>query len=103
MMRRLIVFLLFLVASVWIGLEVLRHPGYLIIISRPWMVEMPLWFALLACVVFLVLFYLIIDSIDRLQFLWFRLKNWLRFRREQQLYNKTQHGLTLLIEGRWQK
>lgn len=102
-MRRLIVFLLILLASVWIGVEVMRHPGQLLIIAHPWLIEMPLWFAVLAFLIFIVLFYLIIDSIDRLQFLWFRFKNWLRFRREHRLYNKTQHGLTLIIEGRWKK
>lgn len=102
-MRRLIILLLFLIASVWVGVQVMRHPGYLLIVSQPWSVEMPIWLAMLTIFIFLVVFYLIIDSIDRLQFLWFRLKNWQRFRREHRLYNKTQHGLTLLIEGRWQK
>lgn len=102
-MRRLFFFLVLLIASVWLGLLVLRHPGYLLVFAQPWMVQMPLWFALLASVVLLIIFYWVVDSIDRLQFLWFRLKNWLRFRREHRLYNKAQHGLMLLIEGRWQK
>lgn len=102
-MRRLIIFLLLLVASVWIGLEVLRHPGFLLIVYQPWMVQMPIWFALLSFVIFFILFYLIIDSIDRIGFLWFRLKNWLHIRREHKSYSKTQQGLSALIEGRWKK
>ena len=31
------------------------------------------------------------------------MKNWFRFRREHQLYSKTQLGLAALIEGRWKK
>lgn len=102
-MRRLIIFLLILVASVWIGMIVVRHPGYLLLVTEPWVMEMPLWFALIAAAVFLLIFYILVDSIDRLAFFWFRIKNWLRFRREHKLYSKTQHGLALLIEARWQK
>lgn len=48
-------------------------------------------------------FYLVITSVDKLHFLWFKLKNWLRIRREHKSYSKTQHGLALLIEGRFKK
>lgn len=102
-MGRLIIFLLFLVASVWAGVEVVRHPGYLLVAYQPWMVQMPLWFAILSLIVCFGLFYFLIDSIDRLGFLWFRLKNWLHIRREHKSYSKTQQGLSALIEGRWKK
>jgi len=102
-MRRLIIFLLFLVASVWFGVEIARHPGYLLLVYQPWLVQMPIWFALLSLFVFFGLFYLFIDSIDRLEFLWFRLKSWLNIRREHKSYSKTQRGLSALIEGRWKK
>src|SRR3990167_1931080 len=102
-MWRLLIFLLFLIASVWAGLEMMRHPGYFFIIYQPWIVQMPLWFALFSLLILLIIFYLLINSIDQLQLLWFRIKNWLRFRRAHQSYSKTQEGLSLLIEGRWKK
>lgn len=102
-MRRLLILLVFLAASVWIGLVIVRHPGYLFIVSKPWMVQMPLWFACIALFIIFATFYFLIDSIDRLQFWWFRVKNWMQRRREHSSYNKTQHGLSLLIEGRWSK
>lgn len=102
-MKRLILFLILLVASVWFGLAIVQHQGYLLLVYRPWMVQMPLWFALLSVIIILGLFYLLIDSIDQIQFLWFRFKNWLRFRKERRAYSKTQHGLALLIEGRYAK
>lgn len=100
-MLRLILILLVLVVSVWVGLLVVQHPGYLILVYQPWMVKMPLWLAILGAVIFLVLFYLIIDSIDRLNLLGYRIKNWFRFRREHQYYSKTQLGMAALIEGNW--
>jgi len=102
-MRRLILFLALLIVSVWLGLKVVHHPGFLLLVYQPWMVQMPLWFALLSLIVAFLVFYLLIDSIDRFHFLVFRVKNWLRFRREQQSYSKTQQGLSYLIEGRWEK
>jgi HemY protein len=47
--------------------------------------------------------YFLINSIDRLQFWMYRVRNWFRLRREHKSYTKTQHGLGLLIEGRWVK
>ncbi len=102
-MRRLIIFLLFLVASVWFGLEIVRHPGFLLIVYQPWMIQMPLWFALLGTLIFLGLFYILVTSLDHCYLLWIRFKNWLRFRREHKSYSKTQHGLMELIEERWKK
>ena len=102
-MRRLFLFLIFLIASVWMGVALLRHPGFLFIVYQPWMVQMPLWFALIATFIIFGLFYFLITGIDGLYFLWFRLKSWLRFRREHRAYSKTQYGLASLIEGRWKK
>ena len=75
-MRSLIIFLFFLVLSVWLGLQAERHPGYLLLVYHHWMIQMPLWFVLISVIVIFALFYLLIDSIDRCQFLWFRLQNW---------------------------
>jgi HemY protein len=102
-MRRLIIILLFLIVSVWLGVEVVRHPGYMLLVYQPWMVQMPLWFAALSLLIIFGLFYILIDCIDRLSFLWFRIKNWLHIRREHKSYSKTQQGLASLIEGRWKK
>lgn len=101
-MYRLIIYLLILIASVWIGLTVVKHPGYLLIMYQPWMVQMPLWFAILATVIFFLFFYFLITSIDQIHLLFYRFKNWLRIRRQNISYTKTQQGLAALIEANWQ-
>jgi len=102
-MRRLFLLLVFLVASVWLGLTFLRHPGFVFISYHNWMVQMPFWFALLGMIIVFGALYLIFNSVERLQFLWYRFQNWMQFRREHRSYSKTQHGLALLIEARWSK
>ncbi len=102
-MLRLIIFLIFLVVSVWAGIFFINHPGFVFLVFQPWMVQMPVWFAAISLVIVFFLFYVLISSVDRVQFWWYRIKNWLRFRREHRSYSKTQHGLALLIEGRFKK
>jgi HemY protein len=102
-MLRLILFLFLLLVSVGLGITLSRHPGFVFIVLQPWMVQMPLWFAVLSLFILFGLFYFLIHFIDVIQFWAFRLKNWLRFRREHKSYSKTQYGLVLLIEGRWKK
>ncbi len=102
-MVRLLIWLIFLIASVWFGLEIVRHPGYVLVVYQPWMIQMPLWFALLSVFVMLGIFYLLISSIDALRLTYFRFENWLRFRRENKSYSNTQQGLSALIEGRWKQ
>lgn len=102
-MLQLIIFLCFLIFSVWFGVEVVNHPGYLLLVYQPWLVQMPLWFALLSTIIIFALFYIIINVADRLQFFSFKIKNYFRFRREQKSYSKTQHGFSALIEGRYKQ
>lgn len=102
-MSRLIVLLIFLIASVWFGLTVFQHPGFVFISYQPWMIQMPFWFAILGLFVCFGFLYVLLNSIERTQFWWFRVKNWFKFRRVRKSYSKTQHGLALLIEGRWAK
>ena len=102
-MRRLIMLLVFLIASVWFGIHIMRHPGYVFVVYEPWTVQMPLWFVLVSTILILALLYYVVTGFDQIQLLWYRFKNWLRFRREHRAYSKTRHGLTLLIEGQWKK
>lgn len=102
-MGRLVIFLVFLIASVWTGIRVIHHPGYLLFAYYPWLVQMPIWFGLLSLFILFGLFYLLINSIDHIHFLLFRLQSWLRFRRERRSHSKTQQGLAAIIEGRWKK
>lgn len=99
-MWRILVFLIFLIASVVLGIEIVKHPGYFLIIYQPWLLQIPLWLGLLALLLTFVVFYLLIDSIAQMHFMWYRVHHWWKLRREHKSYNATQHALMLLIEGR---
>lgn len=101
LMLRFVIFLAFLLASIWVGVLLMRHPGYLLIVFHPWLVQMPIWLAILAVLLTFLLFYILLDTFSQIHFYWFQLKNWLRFRRQQKSFSKTQQGLIALIEGRY--
>jgi len=102
-MRRFIWLLLVLIISVWLGLQIAKDPGLAFFSYRQWSVEMPLWAALFSLIIVLFLFYLfgcLLSSIDSSFYRW---GNWLRWRRKNQSYSKTNRGLIELIEGHWKK
>ena len=100
-MWRFISMLALLILSVWLGLKIAADPGYALFSYRYWSVEMPLWFAVLSFVVFIIVIYFLLRFFDGIDFSLYRLKNWLRWRRKNKSYSKTNRGLIELIEGRW--
>ncbi len=102
-MRRFIWLLLVLIVSVWLGLLIAKDPGLAFFSYRHWSVEMPLWFAVLSLLVLLSVFYLIWSVFSGVDSIFYRWRNWLRWRRKTQSYSKTNRGLIELIEGRWKK
>ncbi len=100
-MSRFIVFLIILVASVWVGLKIAEDPGYALFTYRQWSVEMPLWFMFFSLVAILLLFYYLLSFFGWIDVLVYRWKNWLRWRRKYKSYSKTNRGLVELIEGQW--
>ncbi len=102
-MRRFIGLLLVLVISVWLGIQIAKDPGLAFFSYRQWSVEMPLWFAMLGLLALLFLFYIVWNLWSGIDNVFYRLGNWLRWRRKRLAYSKTNQGLIELIEGRWKK
>ena len=100
-MGRLIVGLLFLIASVYLGLKIAEDPGLAMFQYRDWSVEMPLWFAALSAFLLVLVLYFIIRFFDSIDSSYYRFKNWLRWRRRSKSYSKTNRGLLELVEGHW--
>lgn len=101
-MRRFILSLVILVASIWVGIKIAQDPGYLLLAYRNWTVEMPLWFAAINLLVLFALLYIIVR-------LWHRIRTfpqrW-QLKRQQRYLQKSQkltdQGIFLLGTGDWQ-
>ncbi len=102
-MRRFIIFILILILSVWLGLRVAKDPGLALFTYNNWSVEMPLWFAVLGLIVTMIILYYLVRLLDGIDSSVYRWKNWLRWRRKNKAYSKTNRGLLELIEGRWRQ
>lgn len=100
-MWRFIWFLIILIASVWLGLQIAKDPGLAFFSYRQWSAEMPLWFAVFALLVLMLILYFIIRLFTGIESLFYRLNNWQRWRRKNKAYSKTNRGLVELLEGRW--
>lgn len=100
-MRRFVMFIVIFILSVWLGLRVAKDPGLVLVTWNHWSVEMPLWFAVVAFIAVMVALYFIVRLIDGVDNSFYRWRNWLRWRRKNKAYSKTNRGLLELIEGRW--
>jgi len=100
-MWRLIWLLIILVVSIGLGLLIAKDPGVAFFSYRQWSVEMPLWFAVVSLILVLLIGYFFLRLFGRMDSAWYRLKNWLRWRRKNKAYSKTNRGLLELIEGNW--
>ncbi|HSW94355.1 MAG TPA: heme biosynthesis HemY N-terminal domain-containing protein [Gammaproteobacteria bacterium] len=100
-MRRFVLFIVIFILSVWLGLRVAKDPGLVLITYHHWSAEMPLWFAIVAFIAVMVALYFMVRLIDGVDNSFYRWRNWLRWRRKNKAYSKTNRGLLELIEGRW--
>lgn len=100
-MKKFIFGILILIASVWLGLKMAEDPGLAFFSYRDWSVEMPLWFAILSFIILVVVLYFVLRLFDSIDASFYRWRNWLRWRRKNKSYSKTNRGLIELIEGHW--
>ncbi|MES2998643.1 MAG: heme biosynthesis HemY N-terminal domain-containing protein [Pseudomonadota bacterium] len=81
-MKRFFIFLLVLLFSVWIGIEIATDPGYVLITRHKLAIEMPLWLALIGLIVGFIVVYFLIRTIHYFFILPKRWNTWLRNREE---------------------
>lgn len=98
---RLIMGLVILFFSVWLGLKIAEDPGLALFTYRDWSIEMPLWFAVLSLFLLLLVVYFVVRFWDKMDLSLYRWRSWVRFRRKNKSHLKTNRGLLELIEGRW--
>jgi len=102
-MIRLIVYLVILLISVWIGLHLKAHPGSVLFVYQHWSVEMPLWFFLFGALIIFMIFHFILQVFRYFCSISGRYQSWSSRKRNRWARNKTSQGLIELTEGNWQR
>lgn len=55
--KRLLIVLIVLLVSVWIGATIATDPGYVLIVYKQWTIESPLWFTIILLILFFIALY----------------------------------------------
>lgn len=82
-MKRFLIFLIILLFSAWIGIEVATDPGYILIARHKYAIEMPLWLALIGLLLSFIVVYFLIRTIHYLGLLPKRWHAWLQNSKQQ--------------------
>ena len=82
-MKRFFIFLLILLFSVWIGVEIATDPGYVLITRNKLAIEMPLWFAVIGLALSFIAAYFLIRLIRYFGLLPKRWHTWLQNKQQQ--------------------
>lgn len=101
MTHRIIVAFLILLLSVWFGLRFAEDPGYLLFTYNGYIVESPLWFALIVLLSIFIVCYTAIRLWIFSRHLISSIPAWLHHRRIEKAWYQTQQGLIALNEGHW--
>lgn len=102
-MRYLILGFILLLLAVWLGLEMSRGTGYVLIAYRHWSIETSLWVAVIACIIFFLILYFIFRTIGRTTRISKNIRRWKKMRRYRKARQLTNYGLCQLAEGDWQR
>ena len=100
-MRRFVIGIIILFFSVWVGLMIAKDPGLALFTYNHWSMEMPLWLAVTGLILLMFIFYFVVRLFIGIDSSYYRWKNWLRWRRKNKAYSKTNRGLIELVEGHW--
>lgn len=100
-MRSLIIVLCFLVLSVWLGVEMAQHPGYVFFAYGQWVVEMPLWILFLGLALLFLLLHWGLRLFDLICSWDTRFGEWFSRRRRALALDRTHRGLLSLLEQEW--
>ncbi|MDI9819562.1 MULTISPECIES: heme biosynthesis protein HemY [unclassified Legionella] len=102
-MIRILGILIVLFVSVWLGIQLNRDPGYLLIAINHWTVETPLWVAIIGLIFVFFLLHALLLIVGVISKTPASFQNWQAKRRTQKAQAKTQQGLIEFSEGYWSK
>lgn len=101
-MRYLLFGFVLLLLAIWLGLEMSRDAGYVLIAYRHWSLETSLWAAVASVIIIFVILYFIFRTTGRMMRISKNIRRWKKMRRYRKARQLTHYGLCKLVEGDWQ-
>jgi len=99
-MKRLLIILIVLLASVWLGAVIAIDPGYVLIVYRQWTIEAPLWIAAILLLTLFGMLYGLLRLWRNLRRLPHRLRVKSLMRKNFNSQRLTKQGLLLVTAGK---
>lgn len=103
LVKKLILYFIVLLISVWVGVLIHNNAGYVLISYGHTTVEMTLWLALLAIIVMVFLFYWLIRLLRGTYHLPARFRHWEEQRSRKKYDRQMLQGLNASLMGKWSK
>lgn len=103
MIIRILIAFVVLLGAVLLGIQLQQDPGYLYISIHHWIIETTLWFAILALLLFFLLFHVLLQCCSLISKMPLSIRLWHTKRLAQKAQAKTSQGLIEYSEGYWQK
>ncbi|CDZ77930.1 putative protoheme IX biogenesis protein [Legionella massiliensis] len=100
-MIRLSILFIVLLLSVFLGIQISRDPGYLLITINHWSIESTLWIAIIALILAFILLHSLLLLLTKLGRSPAKIRNWQAKRRVLKAQSITQKGLIEFSEGYW--
>ncbi|KTD17569.1 heme biosynthesis HemY N-terminal domain-containing protein [Legionella jordanis] len=100
-MIRILLIVLVLLGSVWLGVQLNHDPGYVLLALNHWTLETTLWFAILILALVFFLLHCLLLILAGISKSPSAFRRWQARRRAQKAQAKTQRGLIEFSEGYW--
>ena len=94
-MKRILLYVLILIASVWLGLRVAESPGYVLLTYQQTAIETTLWFALFAVIVGFALTYFLLRVFHNTFSVPAKISGWSERRQKRKARKLQQQGLMI--------
>lgn len=102
-MKKLLILTAILLISVWLGLQMQRDSGYVLVAYQHWSMEMSLWLALAGLLGLFTATSILLKLLGNFGKLGIIFKRWKKQQRTLVARRLTKRGLLALAEGKWQK
>ena len=102
-MTRILFLLIMLFLAVFIGLQLNKDPGYVLIAVNQWTIETTLWFAVLASLIGFTVGHNFLIFLARIYRIPVDYQSWRAKHNEKMAQEKTRRGLIEFSEGYWSK
>lgn len=100
-MKKLLIVLLGLIVSVWVALKIKADPGYLMIVYRDYVIDMPLWLGVLIFIATIFSIVFVWRLVKEIYFTPKHLVEWYKKKSFERVRRRTVRGFLALTEGRW--